>query len=290
MTIVVICCFVYANLCIATYNIAFADDQPQWQEIKGEHFLIYFTGDEKFAKESEQKAEYYYRNIALDLGYQRYSEFWLWDNRVKIYIYPDHASYIKATGQPEWSHGMANYKTKQIASYTWSEGFLESLLPHEIAHLIFRDFIGFKGEAPLWLDEGVAQWAEYSKRNFMKSQVKNIFDANSIMLVNDMMKVDFKYIQLKDVLYIRATLTKEGEPGVVFLTGDELIKNYYIQAFSMVSFLVEKYGAERFSHFCRELRDGKSFEAGLNAAYRERISGINEFQNKWREYLLNGQK
>ena len=85
-----------------------------WGELKGEHFIIYFVSDEGFAKDVLDKAEVYYKNIATDLGYPRYSEFWLWEKRVKIYIFPDHASYLKATGQPDWTHGMADYTNKQI--------------------------------------------------------------------------------------------------------------------------------------------------------------------------------
>ncbi|MDB4349908.1 hypothetical protein OAA99_03040, partial [Omnitrophica bacterium] len=129
-----------------------------WKELDSDHFVIYYTQDEKFAKEVTRNAEDYYKDIATDLGYPRYSEFWTWANRVKIYIYPDHASFLKASGQPQWSHGMADYTKKKILSYLWSEMFIDSILPHEIAHLVFRDFVGFTGKIPLWLDEGVAQW------------------------------------------------------------------------------------------------------------------------------------
>ncbi|MCM8782367.1 MAG: hypothetical protein NC828_04885, partial [Candidatus Omnitrophica bacterium] len=98
--------------------------------MKGEHFLVYFTQDKKFPQEAVNKAAVYYQRIASELGYPRYSEFWLWDKRVKIYIYPNHASFLQATGQPQWSHGMADYTKKQIISFMWSEGFVESLLPH----------------------------------------------------------------------------------------------------------------------------------------------------------------
>ncbi len=130
----------------------------QWQVLNSDHFIVHFLSDEQFARDVLDKSEIYYNDIATQLGYPRYSEFWLWDKRVKIFIYADHRSYLNATGQPDWSQGMADYRQKRISSYVWSSGFLESLLPHEIAHLIFRDFVGFKGEVPVWLDEGVAQW------------------------------------------------------------------------------------------------------------------------------------
>ena len=131
----------------------------EWREASGEHFRVYFLDNVDFANEVLRNAEIFYRRIAIDIGYPRYSEFWTWDKRVKIYIYQDRVTFLKATNQPSWSEGMADYTNKQILSYAWSQGFMDSLLPHEMAHLIFRDFVGFKGEIPLWLDEGVAQWA-----------------------------------------------------------------------------------------------------------------------------------
>ena len=64
----------------------------EWKELSSDHFIIYYSGDRKFAKGVADKAEYYYRRIAADLGYPRYSNFWTWDNRAKIYIYPDQSN------------------------------------------------------------------------------------------------------------------------------------------------------------------------------------------------------
>ena len=257
----------------------------EWIELNGEHFIVYFIGEEKLAKEILDKAEFFYRNIATELGYPRYSEFWMWDKRVKIYLYPDHQAFLKATGQPQWSQGMADYKNKTIISYAWSKGFVEALLPHEIAHLIFRDFVGFKGEIPLWLDEGVAQWEEEAKRKQIKAMSRQLFNNDSVLSLEDMMKLDIRHITQTDRVYIRSTLTKSGERGVLFLSGDNLINTYYIQAVSLVGFLIEKYGSYAFAAFCRELRDGKSLEDALKFAYPDHIRNLTEFENKWREYL-----
>lgn len=277
------CIFFFLLCAIILTNSSSAQD---WLELNGEHFIIYFTGEERFVKDILDKAEAYYRNIAIELGYPRYSEFWLWERRVKIYIYPDHEAFLKATGQPNWSQGMADYKNKQIVSYAWSKGFVESLLPHEMAHLIFRDFVGFKGEVPLWLDEGVAQWAEELKRGPIKTLTKKLFDENSLLSLEDMMKLDIRKITESDRVYIRSTLTKDRERGILFLSAENLINTYYIQAVSLVGFLIEKYGSYAFAAFCRELRDGKSLEEALKFAYPDHIRNLNEFEEKWREYLV----
>ncbi|MBN1913123.1 MAG: hypothetical protein JW788_01845, partial [Candidatus Omnitrophica bacterium] len=71
----------------------------QWKKISGEHFIIYYAQNDEFARELLHKAESYYRKIASDLGYARYSKFWTWDNRVNIYVYPTQEEYLAATGQ-----------------------------------------------------------------------------------------------------------------------------------------------------------------------------------------------
>ncbi|MDD5255615.1 MAG: hypothetical protein PHR11_06160, partial [Candidatus Omnitrophica bacterium] len=120
-------------LCLIAPLSGWCGPAGDWQSVGGDHFLVYFTANEKFAKDVLDKAEFYYRNIATDLGYPRYSQFWTWDKRVKIYIYADRESFVKATGQAEWAEGLADYANKQIISYAWSQGFIESLLPHEMA-------------------------------------------------------------------------------------------------------------------------------------------------------------
>ncbi|MBI4974925.1 MAG: hypothetical protein HZC19_03905, partial [Candidatus Omnitrophica bacterium] len=272
--------FVFIYSLLFTHNLSAED----WKEAKSDHFIVYFTQDRQFAQDVLDKAEVYYKRIATELGYPRYSEFWTWDKRVKIYIHPDHQSFIKATNQPEWSHGMADYRTKRIISFAWSKNFLESLLPHEMAHLIFRDFVGFKGEIPLWLDEGVAQWEEESKRHEMKKVVRQLYKEDTLLSLHDMMKL--KLLEIKDMkkTYILSTLTKKGESASLILGTDNLVNIYYLQSVSLVGFLIEKYGSDSFAIFCRQLRDGKSLEEALRFAYPTHIQDLSELEMKWREY------
>jgi hypothetical protein len=268
------------------FNFIKLSSAADWKELKSEHFIVYFTQDEKFAHDLLYKSEEYYKNIASDIGYPRYSDFWTWDNRVKIYIYPDHESFLKATGQPEWSQGMADYKNKKIISFAWSSNFLNSLLPHEMAHLIFRDFIGFKGEVPLWLDEGVAQWEEEEKRAKVQAVARQLLENNMVLTLKDLTKLDIRMMKEDEVVYIRSIPQPEGKDDVLFLSGDKLVHTYYIQAASLVGFLIEKYGSDNFANFCRQLRDGKALEEALRFAYPTHISSLQDLEKEWNKYLL----
>jgi len=283
LTFVVITFFSIHTFTAAAYAV-------QWKDKSSEHFIVYYIEDDSFAKNVLDDAEVCYRRIASELGYPRYSEFWLWDNRAKIYIHKDRKSYLKATGMPAWSEGMADYIEKEIVSYAWSKDFIESLLPHEIAHLVFRDFVGFKGEVPLWLDEGVAQWAEEKKRPEMKRMVQELYNNDTLLLLSDLMKLNINALKEIDRVYVRPTITKEGDRGVVFLSTEHLVTTYYLVSVSLVGYMIEKYGSKRFASFCRELRDGKGLEDALKSAYPEYIRSLDELEERWRGYLAKGCK
>ena len=237
--------------------------EESWKEVKGDHFIVYYAAQNAFAQEVLRKAEQYYEQISGDLGYQRYSNFWQWENRVKIYIYKTQEDFLKGTGRKEWSHGYANYTDKEIRSYEWKEGFLESLLPHEITHLIFRDYVGFSGEVPIWLDEGVAQWEEPEKRKIVRSVMKYYIKDGRWYSITDLTSTDIRNVDLT-----------------------QAVELFYVQAASIVDFLVSQFGAEVFIFFCRQLRDGKSMNETLRFAYPTEMRNVKEMEEKWKKYIL----
>lgn len=274
--------FFILKICFIHIDMA---EAKSWQELKGDHFIVFFIGEDKFAGEVLDNAEVYYKRIAFKLGYDRYSDFWTWDKRVKIYIYRDHNAYLKFSGQPDWSHGMADYTNKQILSYIWGKNFIESLLPHEIAHLVFRDFVGFKGEVPLWLDEGVAQWAEKENKEKIKLMERRYYKEGMFFTLEDMMRLNINLLSKKGGVHIRATLTRSGDPGILFLSTKNLITTYYMEAVSLVNFMINRYGTKRFTDFCRELRDGKNINEALKSTYSVNVSNIKQLETEWRGYL-----
>lgn len=233
------------------------------QELKGDHFIVFYEASSSgFASDILRQAEYHYSQIAADLGYVRYSNFWQWENRVKIFIYPDQGSFLKATGQPGWSAGYADYAKKQISGFSGCREFIGRILPHEIAHLIFRDFVGFSGEVPLWLDEGVAQWQERSQRTIVKFYVRELYEKKRLLPLDVLMHFDVRK-------------TREGARA----------RDFYIQAASLVGFLIERFGADPFVHFCRQLRDGKALDEALSFAYPTQIRSLGQLENAWLEYV-----
>ncbi|MFC1807267.1 hypothetical protein ACFL0T_02735 [Candidatus Omnitrophota bacterium] len=282
-------CTLLVALLLATFLIvSMAQAEPDWKEHGSTHFIICHTGDENRAKGIADKAERYYKNIAVDLGYPRYSDFWMWDDRVRVYLYPDKESYLREAEAQEWSEGTADYKKKEIYSFVDSQDFEDSVLPHEMAHLIFREFVGFTGEIPMWLDEGVAQWAEEAKRSEMKAMVKKYYKDEKLLMFSDMVKLDLSYIGSKENkvrVHMKPSRAVDGKPIVLIISTDELLTTYYLQSVSLIGFLVEKYGSQKFAELCRQLRDGKEVEDALRVSYPAVITSMDVLSDKWREYI-----
>lgn len=233
----------------------------EWKEFSSEHFLVYYVGESQFAADVSNQAEKYYDKIAYDLGYSRYDNFWTWDNRVKIYIYPNREAYLNATNAKRWSTGLADYENKRIMSYADSSQFTTELLPHELAHLIFRDFVGFKGQVPVWLDEGVAQWEEEEKRKVAVAMLKEYIARGAII-----------------------PLAQLTQLNIAEETNTDLSRRFYVEAVTLVGFMIQKYGQSRFTTFCRGLRDGARINEALSSVYSDSVRDIDELEKEWLKY------
>lgn len=236
-----------------------------WYEDKDKHFIIHYTenSDRDWARRVLRRAEKYYNSIADEIGYTRYHKFWTWEDRVHIVAFKDKETFTEKTGLPEWSRGGATrdlnlFQTKVIVTYKQEDGFLDGVLPHEISHLILKDFIGFDRDIPIWFDEGVAQLQEEEKRN------------KADYLMRDFIK-EGKYIPLPQLMHY--DVRRSDDPKVVGL--------FYVQSISVINFMISRYGSTRFGQMCRYLRDGQDFTEALKKSYISLLDSLEELQEKW---------
>jgi hypothetical protein len=231
-----------------------------WQEHSTNHFIIYYHKEiaEDYIKQVATKAEEYYHSIAANLGFNRY-DFWLWDNRAKIYIFKDAGEYHNESNQPNWSGGSVLMRRKIIKTYPWVEGFFDKLLPHELGHIMFREFVGFKDNVPLWLDEGVAILQENS-------------DIRDYSMVIKRLRRPIPIDKLHKIM-----------------TGTLIIPAiFYAQSASIVDYLLSQFGKENFVKLCKYLKDGKRFEEAIESAYH--FKDLKELDQAWMEYLKSLKK
>jgi hypothetical protein len=238
-----------------------AQPAVQWKEAKSTHFIIYYkNAPEEFISQVTAKSEYYYDSIAEELGFRRFN-FWLWDNRAKIYIYDNDRDFQSGTGQPPWAIGDAVPKDKVIRAFPLAQNFFEVILPHEISHIIFREFVGFENYAvPLWLDEGVASYYQKLQYSGIKMALVSAKDSRMLMGVPQLTAV-----------------------RSVWNMGKDQVKLFYMEAINIVDFLFKEYGKDSFVLFCQNLRDKKDLVRALSSTYP--ISSLQELDTLWQHSL-----
>lgn len=249
---------------LAPLGAAAAGPDTEWEEVRSRHFIVRYRGDAGFAAEVSRRAEAYYDDIADDLGFRRVGDFWLWDDRARITLYGSRADFLAATGAPAWAVGKASASTREISSFAGSRRFLDTVLPHEMTHLIFRDFLG-DGQVPLWLEEGVAQWEEASGRRRLRRFVVHLARTNRLVPLRHLTSLDIR-------------CERRSGPAVAF----------YAQAASVVGFLIETHGSDAFRKLCGQLRDGKSLHDALRFTYPTTLRTIEQLERAWRADIMTG--
>ena len=200
--------------------------------------------------------------ITSDLGFTRYKG-WNRDERAKIYIYDNADDYVTSGKQISWSHGVASPRDKVIRTFPSAHGFFDSTLPHELGHIIFREFIGFKARIPAWFEEGVAMSQEKARRWGAHDTVRQAIADGT-----------FKPLAELSITSLRRKTSKE------------LVNLFYAESASVVNFLISEYGQQRFVRFCRKLKEGGPFSWALDSVY-VRFKDVNDLNDAWVRYLNN---
>ncbi|HBR15351.1 MAG TPA: hypothetical protein DD723_07400 [Candidatus Omnitrophica bacterium] len=249
------------GLAILLNSASFTHGKEEWKEYKRQHFIVYYkAAPQDFVQSVEQAAEEYYSEITTNLGFTRYKS-WSWDERARIYIYDNSDDYVNAGQQAGWSHGAASPTDKVIRTFPMAHGFFDSILPHELGHIIFREFIGFNTVIPLWFEEGIAMYQEKAKRWGAHQAVKEAMKEK-------------KFMPLNDLTHVRLDSR----------THTDLVNLFYAESASIVYFLMTEFGQYRFVRFCERLKKGYGFESALAYVY-VRFKTIESLNKEWERYL-----
>ena len=238
------------------------DNQDAWQQMKGQDFVIYYRSNvpDDFAQTTMETAEDELRRVTDNLGITNRPS-WAGARQIKVYIYSDRNDFVKSGGQATWSHGVAFAKAKTIKTYPEANGFFDTILPHELGHIIFRDYVGFNIVLPLWFEEGVAIYQEKAKRLGSNEIVKEAIENG-------------QFIPLTQLTGVR--LYKDSSDKVVDL--------FYSESASVVYYMITGLGEQEFYMLCDELKNNTSFEKALHKVYL-RFKGLNDLDQAWVDSL-----
>lgn len=225
------------------------------------HFIIYGQDKEKI-KDIGQKIEPYIElPIKIGIG-----DFGFWQKgKVHIYIHSTAQDYQKITSKNAQTSGCSFGEVRSIHSYFGVEYLLEAVIPHELCHIILYDFMEQK-KIPKWIDEGLATLVE--------TRYCNVYNPQYQELLNKIRAGKYFPLEALD----NTDITK-GK-------GIENIHLWYVQTLSIITYLLEHYGQDKFfRNFLINLKDGKDLDCSLSAAYSPDITCIGELEQRWLEYV-----
>ena len=248
-------CIVLSCIYMVTPSVSVASDV---RTIATSHFVFYFhVKDEGVATSLTAQAERIRGEIVEDLGLD-------FNEVTTVYLAHSLREYAQIQPRgwaPTWSAAVAYPSLNLIimkSPRVMKGGHMDlaKVFKHELTHIaVGRAFRG-KEEVPRWLDEGVAM---YESREWSFSRVSTMTKA-----------------VLTDSLIPLSEITT-GFPREVARA--ELA---YAQSFYLISFLVSKFGKERFHRFIREYISGRDLGEILVTVYG---IGWDDFEEEWKGYL-----
>ena len=130
------------------------------------------------------------------------------------------------------------------------------ILRHELTHVVTKVAgEGPYGDLPAWLDEGTAMYAQSEPGEGFTSALDGAVDRDRL-------------------LSVRSMTSPTGDPDKVTL--------FYGEAWSLVSFMVEEYGEEKFAQLYAVFKDGSTTDNALQQVYGFDQDGL---EDAWRASL-----
>ncbi len=230
------------------------DDQHHWQTIDGGSInLHWYDSGQAFGRELHDSAVKSLDDLEQSTGVTA-------DEPIDLYIYASAQDMRDAIlYEPGWTGGLA-YADHNIViigiapdQIDWGKRTQAHELTHVlVGHLTFSCL----SDIPTWLQEGLAVYGEGGPEPASRKQLDTAITDNQLMAVRTL------------------SGNFSEDPGKADLS--------YSESYSVVNFLIDRYGQEKMIALLRALRDGATVDDALKSIYGFDIEG---FEDAWRAYV-----
>ncbi len=238
----------------ALVRVYFEDTRHQWRSLTKDKVTIYwYEGDASFAQELMAAAHQALDRLAVDTGARL-------EKPVRFYIYASTRDLQGAMIFPqEWTGGVAFTRFSIIvigvapANLAWGK----KAIAHELSHLVIHQMtLNPYGGLPNWLDEGLAMYAEGLPSPEYTSRLQRAVAEDSLISVRSLSSPFSAYTE-------EASLS-------------------YAQSYSLVEFLIRKYGQAKMLELLNTFRQGSSYDGALEKVYGFDMDGLDAL---WQDYV-----
>lgn len=215
-------------------------------EYLDEHFIIRYSRREDLeGSEIRQFLRDSYRQISKDFGYYL-------NYKIVVFLFAK-KQYQEMMNIPVWSAGFYDGKIR-IPAYepAISRENLQKLIQHELTHVFVTELS--RSKAPIWLQEGLAQYEENKVAPIDLRLFKKAVVSNALLTAEELKKgIDESAHSLAALLF-------------------------YHQSYMLVSDLVKRYGFVRIKELLIELGKGIEFEEAFRSVYQK---SFERFFKEW---------
>lgn len=240
----------------ATYQserqeIIWLDEQHPWQAISGGNIVLhYYSGGESFGNELHQAAVEALGRLSQEVGLRPAAP-------IDIYIYASTADMQEAVlYEPSWTGGQA-YPEYDIVIIGISPSQLDwgkRTVAHELTHVLVGHLtFSCLSFVPTWLQEGLAMVGEGGLEENQRTLFEQAVAADT----------------LPSLRSLSGGFSEESSRANLS----------YAVSYSVVNFLVERYGRQNMSNLLDSLRRGETIDAALRAIYGFDVDGL---EDAWR--------
>lgn len=230
--------------------------EAKLEDYPSERFIIRYEGSGKDLEgyDVRELLREAYRAVSQDFGYY-------FKRKIVVLLYTE-ADYKRVTEVPYWSAGLYDGKLRVPA---YKRGLrdtdLERIIRHELTHAFVFELSA--GKAPVWLNEGLAE-----------------FEANKVSPID----TSFFYKALKNnVLLVFEEFFKDPKE----LKDPASVSLFYQQSFMLVSYLVERYRMYKIKELLQEFAKGTPFDEAFDKVLRISYENL---EKDWLESLKDYDK
>jgi len=230
------------------------DNRYSWHSLTEDKVTIYwYKGNDPFAREIMLSAHQALARLTEDTGAEL-------EKPVKLYIYASAQDLRGAMIYPqEWTGGVAFTRYGIIAIGIASDNLYwgKRAIAHELTHLVIHQMtLNPYNDLPTWLDEGLAMHTE------------GALELEYTAYLN-------KAIAEKSLISVRSLSSP-------FSTDPEKAYLSYAQSYSLVDFLISKYGQAKMLELLLTFRQGSSYDDALEKVYGFNMDGLDTL---WQDYV-----
>jgi hypothetical protein len=229
------------------------DDRYTWKNLTQDKISInWYTGDNSFSQELMQTAQTSLSKLSKDTGVYP-------TKTINIYIYGNNKDLLGSMINPqEWTGGVAFTPYNIIAigiepaQLDWGKG----AMTHELTHIVtYQVVFNPYNDLPVWLNEGLAMYSEGILSSQYTEPLSSAVSKNTLLSVKTISS-PFSAYSSKSILS-------------------------YAESYSLVDYLIFKYGADKMSQVLNTFKQGSTFDGAFLKVYGFDLDGLNALWEPW---------